>query len=90
VLGGLGSIGGAVLGAIFVTLLPQVFEHYSGSLPLVSSGGGGLEPSEAARFLYGAAVVAVLMFAPGGLAGLVRRVRLRRPRSSRPSPAAST
>ena len=90
VLGGLGSIGGALLGAIFVTILPQLFEHYSGSLPLVSSGGGGLEPSEAARFLYGAAVVAVLMFAPGGLAGLARRVRLRRPRSSGRSPAPTT
>jgi branched-chain amino acid transport system permease protein len=80
VLGGLGSIGGAVIGAIFVTLLPQIFDHYSDALPLVSAPGGSLEPSEAARFLYGAAVVAVLVFFPGGLASLGQRPRPRRPR----------
>jgi branched-chain amino acid transport system permease protein len=75
VLGGLGSIRGAVAGALVVTALPQLFDHYSGSLPFVSApGGGGLQPADAARFLYGAAVVAVLIFAPQGLAGLSRRL----------------
>ncbi|MEU4180643.1 branched-chain amino acid ABC transporter permease [Streptomyces sp. NPDC026589] len=76
VIGGLGSVGGAVIGAAFVTLLPQVFTHYSDSLPLVSAPGtGGLAPGEASRYLYGAAVVAVVLFLPGGLArlGLVRK-----------------
>ncbi|MFJ7416137.1 branched-chain amino acid ABC transporter permease [Streptomyces sp. NPDC098077] len=71
VIGGLGSVGGAVIGAAFVTLLPQVFTHYSDSLPLVSAPGtGGLAPGEASRYLYGAAVVAVVLFLPGGLARL--------------------
>jgi branched-chain amino acid transport system permease protein len=75
VLGGLGSIGGAVVGALIVSALPQLLNHYSGSLPLVGQPGGeGLQPSDAARYLYGAAVVAVLIFAPHGLAGLGRRV----------------
>src|SRR3954468_18943173 len=73
VLGGLGSIGGAVAGGLIVSALPQLLNHYSGSLPLVAEAGGdGLQPSEAARFLYGAAVVAVLIYAPHGLAGLSR------------------
>jgi branched-chain amino acid transport system permease protein len=73
VIGGLGSIRGAVAGALVVTALPQLFDHYSGSLPFVTApGGDGLQPAEAARFLYGAAVVAVLIFAPRGLAGLSR------------------
>jgi branched-chain amino acid transport system permease protein len=76
VLGGLGSVGGAVLGAVIVTVLPQVLLHYAGSLPLVASpGGSGLQPNDAARFLYGAAVVGVLILASGGLAGLARRFR---------------
>jgi branched-chain amino acid transport system permease protein len=76
VIGGLGSVGGAALGAIFVSVLPQVFDHYSGSLPLLSpAGGSGLQASEAARFLYGAAIILVLLKAPGGLAGLGRRLR---------------
>jgi branched-chain amino acid transport system permease protein len=92
VLGGLGSVGGAVIGAVFVTVLPQLFDHYSGSLPLVSGPGGSLEPSQAARILYGAAVVAVLVFQPGGLAGLRRRwpqwLRARSASSAAPVPPA--
>jgi branched-chain amino acid transport system permease protein len=75
VVGGLGSIGGAVAGALLVSALPQIFDHYSGSLPLLGDpGGGGLQPAEAARFVYGAAVVAVLIFAPHGLSALSRRL----------------
>ncbi|EGE40672.1 branched-chain amino acid ABC transporter permease [Streptomyces sp. SID4928] len=71
VIGGLGSVAGAVVGAAFVSLLPQVFTHYSDFLPLVSAPGtGGLAPGEASRYLYGAAVVAVVLFLPGGLARL--------------------
>ena len=88
VLGGLGSIGGAVLGAVFVSALPRVLEHYSESLPLLSeAGGGGITPSQAARLLYGLAIVAVLLYLPGGLAGLGHR--LRRRRRSSPSRAAT-
>lgn len=77
VIGGLGSVAGAVVGAFFVSLLPQVLNHYSDSLPLVSAPGtGGLAPGEASRYLYGAAVVAVVLFLPGGLA----RLGLARPR----------
>ncbi|AEN13435.1 MULTISPECIES: branched-chain amino acid ABC transporter permease [unclassified Streptomyces] len=68
VIGGLGSVAGAVVGAAFVSLLPQVLTHYSDSLPLVSAPGtGGVAPGEASRYLYGAAVVAVVLFLPGGL-----------------------
>ena len=79
VLGGLGSIRGAVLGAIFVSLLPRVLDHYSGSLPLVDdTGGGGLQPSQAARLVYGLCVIAVLLYLPGGLAGVGERFKRRR------------
>ena len=86
VLGGLGSIGGAVVGALVVSALPQILNHYADSLPLVvAPGENGLQPSDAARFLYGAAVVAVLIFSPHGLAGLARGV-WRRPLSRAQSP----
>jgi branched-chain amino acid transport system permease protein len=79
VVGGLGSVGGAVAGALLVSALPQIFDHYSGSLPLMGDpGGGGLQPAEAARYVYGAAVVAVLIFAPDGLSALGRRLAGRR------------
>jgi branched-chain amino acid transport system permease protein len=77
VIGGLGSIRGAVLGGIFVSMLPKVLDHYSDSLPFLATpgAGGGVEPGQAARFAFGAAIVAVLVFAPGGIGALWRRSR---------------
>ena len=90
VIGGLGSIGGAALGAIFVSLLPRMLDHYSGSLPLVAdTGGGGLQPSQAARMIYGVCVIAVLLYLPGGLAGLGERLKRRRTRPEKPAAAPS-
>ncbi|MEW9550460.1 branched-chain amino acid ABC transporter permease [Nonomuraea sp. NPDC050783] len=96
VIGGLGSVGGAVAGAVFVSLLPQLLTRYSDALPLVAApGSGGLSPAEAARILYGAAVVAVVLFLPGGLFGLAAPLRrrlsgLRLPLSSDPVPSPET
>ena len=74
VIGGLGSVAGAVIGAAFVSLLPQLLTRYSDALPLVSAPGtGGVSPGEASRYLYGAAVVAVVLFLPGGLVGIAAR-----------------
>ncbi|UGY94354.1 branched-chain amino acid ABC transporter permease [Streptomyces gobiensis] len=74
VIGGLGSVAGAVLGAALVSLLPQVLSRYGDALPLVSAPGtGGVSPGEMARYLYGATVVAVVLFLPGGLVQLAAR-----------------
>ncbi len=76
VIGGLGSVSGAVAGAFFVSLLPQLLTRYSDALPLVSAPGtGGIAPGEASRYLYGAAVVAVVLFLPGGLVRVAARLR---------------
>ncbi|RAY12137.1 branched-chain amino acid ABC transporter permease [Actinomadura craniellae] len=77
VIGGLGTVAGAMIGAVFITLLPQVLTRYSDGLPLVAApGSGGFSPAEAARIIYGAAVVAVVLFLPGGLFGMWTRIRL--------------
>lgn len=76
VIGGLGSVAGAVIGAVFVSLLPQLLTRYSDALPLVAEpGAGGVSPAEAARILYGAAVVVIVLFLPGGLVSLTGRLR---------------
>lgn len=76
VIGGLGSVGGAAAGAVFVAALPLVLTQYSGELPfLTTPGTGGLDAATLARFLYGAAIIAVLLFLRGGLAGALRRIR---------------
>nr|WP_242453993.1 branched-chain amino acid ABC transporter permease [Bailinhaonella thermotolerans] len=74
VIGGLGSVGGAAAGAVFVSLLPQLLTRYGDAIPFVAQPGEeGLSPSEAARVLYGAAFVAVLLYLPRGLRGLLPR-----------------
>jgi branched-chain amino acid transport system permease protein len=78
VLGGLGSVGGAALGALFISAMPLVFQKYADVLPFVGAPGeGGLAAGEAARFLYGLAIILVILFEPAGLAGLARRFRRR-------------
>ncbi|WP_406411503.1 branched-chain amino acid ABC transporter permease [Streptomyces sp. NBC_01614] len=76
VIGGLGSVGGAACGAVFVALIPHLLTKYADDLPLLTAPGttgSGLSPGDAARYLYGTAIVLVLIFAPGGLAGLAHR-----------------
>ena len=80
IIGGLGSIAGAVAGAVVVTTLPLVLSHYSDAIPfLAQPGEAGVGAAEAARLLYGVAVVAVLLFAPGGLAQLLHRPNAKEP-----------
>nr|WP_294505466.1 branched-chain amino acid ABC transporter permease [uncultured Rhodopila sp.] len=63
--GGLGSLRGAVLGAMFVRLLPQFIAVVRDSLPFGIGRLPGLEPS-----LFGLTLVLVILFQPGGLNGM--------------------
>lgn len=75
VIGGLGSIGGAAVGAAFVFVLPKLLIQYSDALGfLASPGSGGLDPGTFSNFVFGAAVILVIMFEPEGLAAIGRRV----------------
>lgn len=77
VLGGLGSVGGAVLGALFITALPLVFQRYAEAIPLVGTAPGQelFVAGEAARYLFGLAIILVILFEPAGLAGIGHRLR---------------
>ncbi len=94
VIGGLGSVAGATAGAVFVTALPLLMARYADQLPLVAAPGApghAVGPTEASRYLYGAAIVLVLLYAPDGLHGLARRARQRIRRPARvPLPPAAT
>ncbi|MGA5798204.1 branched-chain amino acid ABC transporter permease [Streptomyces cellulosae] len=93
VIGGLGSVAGATAGAVFVTALPLLMTRYADQLPLVAAPGsteGAVGPTEAARYLYGAAIVLVLLYAPDGLHGLARRARDRLRRRRTPTTAPHT
>ena len=63
--GGLGSFRGAILGAMFVRLLPQFIAIVRDDLPFGIGRLPGLEPS-----LFGLVLVLVILFQPGGLNGM--------------------
>lgn len=88
VIGGLGSVGGAALGAVFVSALPQLLVQYSSDFPFLSQpGSGGVDAGTFARFVYGAAIVLVVLFEPGGIAATGRRITGRRRRRAQLSAA---
>ncbi len=60
VVGGLGTVAGALLGALFIEFVPQ----YAGSVNQALTG-----------VLYGATLIAVMYLLPGGAAGLLGRLR---------------
>jgi branched-chain amino acid transport system permease protein len=84
VIGGLGSVAGAVLGATFVAALPLLLDRFSGALPfLAEPGAGGVDAGILARLVFGAAIVLTIVLEPGGLAAAGRRLRRRRPPQDR-------
>jgi branched-chain amino acid transport system permease protein len=59
VIGGLGTVGGALLGALFIEFVPQYAEGVNQALTGV---------------IYGATLIVVIFLLPGGAAGLLRRL----------------
>ncbi len=68
VIGGLGSIGGAVLGAIVVIMLPEIVREASGGAEIF---GFNIETGRIA--VFGILLVIVMIFRPGGLLAARRR-----------------
>ena len=69
VIGGLGSVGGAVGGAVFVTALPLLLNKFSDSLPfLAAPGSNGYTAGVVAPIIYGLVVLAVIIGRPAGVA----------------------
>lgn len=72
IVGGLGSIPGAVWGAALVYGLEKVLELTIGGTQLF--GIDGFTPVILTQFIYGAAIILVVLFEPGGLAAIGRRL----------------
>jgi branched-chain amino acid transport system permease protein len=84
VLGGLGSLAGALIGAALLTFLPSVVTD-------VGRGAGlsDIQAAELAPLVYGLVMVAVILLAPTGIVGSIRSARLRA-RTRRPSTSSTT
>ncbi len=68
VIGGLGSIGGAVLGAILVQAVPEAVRQLSGGNTLF-----GFDPLTGRIAIFGAVLIIVMIYRPGGLLAARRR-----------------
>jgi branched-chain amino acid transport system permease protein len=78
IIGGMGTIYGAVLGAFMVGGLPQLIQRYSSSLPLLIDRPGGSGIISVASFnnlIFGVLIIVFLMVEPMGLAALWRRLK---------------
>jgi branched-chain amino acid transport system permease protein len=71
VIGGLGTVGGALFGALFIEFVPQYAERVNQALT---------------GMIYGATLIAVIYLMPGGIAGLLRSVRRRLVEVAEPPP----
>ncbi len=60
IVGGLALVEGSILGAAFVVIIPQLLSEYKEAVP----------------FIYGVAIILVLIFQPLGLAGMWLKMRL--------------
>ena len=68
VIGGMGSIGGAVAGTAFVVCLPVLLQPALAGMTFLES--ADVSTAQLSRYVYGAAIIAVLLFWPRGFAGL--------------------
>ena len=73
IVGGMGTMLGSVLGALFMTLVPEVLKLIVGWLPL--GGNAVLVLSPVRTIVFGLMIVLFLIFEPHGLAEVWRRIR---------------
>lgn len=73
IIGGLGSVTGALLGAFLVVLLPYAVEWATGVLPLPSAMSGSVFAINHA--VFGIVMVLFLLFEPQGLVGIWKRLQ---------------
>lgn len=85
VLGGLGSLAGALLGAALLTFLPQVVTGLGKDLGL-----SDLQAAELSPLVYGLTMVLVILLAPAGIVGSARAWQRRRKERSTTTAATTT
>jgi len=73
IVGGMGTMLGSVLGAVFMTLVPEVLKLIVGWLPLGENAMLVLSPVR--TIVFGLMIVLFLIFEPHGLAEVWRRIR---------------
>jgi len=76
-IGGVATISGSIMGALFITLLPRFTRELPAILPFVNtnSASGGITVFQVEAILYGLLIIGFLIFEPRGLFGIWVRIR---------------
>jgi branched-chain amino acid transport system permease protein len=76
-IGGVATISGSIMGALFITLLPRVTSELPAVVPFISTDatGGGITVVQVEAILYGLLIIGFLLFEPKGLYGIWIRIR---------------
>lgn len=92
VIGGLASIWGPVLGALFIGLVPVLAIWLADYLPFISKPGeqGGVSVSGFGLIVYGVLIVVFLLFRRGGLISFFHGPSRRRPKAAPATTAAAS
>ena len=80
IVGGIGTIFGSILGALFIAAIPQLVNRYSGSIPLVTktvgqTHGFHLSVFQLNQAIFGVLIVLFLVIEPRGLAAVWLRLK---------------
>jgi branched-chain amino acid transport system permease protein len=78
IVGGVGTIFGSILGALFLGGLPAIIEEYSDSIPGVATSAGDdgfISVFSLNQAIFGALIVLFLVFEPRGLAAIWLRIK---------------
>ena len=83
VLGGMGNIPGVILGAIMLTMLPEVLRYTMEPLQLALFGRVLLDAETVRLLVFGLALVAIMLYRPAGLwPSAVRKRELETPKAA--------
>ncbi len=77
IVGGIGTLFGSVIGALFAAAIPAVVSEYSAGIPFIEqqAGGGGVTVFQLNRILFGVLIIFFLVIEPRGLAAVWLRVK---------------
>ncbi|ALG05618.1 branched-chain amino acid ABC transporter permease [Kibdelosporangium phytohabitans] len=78
IVGGLGTVFGSILGAVFVGALPALIDRFGDAIPGVRTGVGGegfISVFALNQAIFGVLIVLFLVFEPRGLAGIWLRIK---------------
>lgn len=74
IVGGVASVWGSILGAVFVFALPIIIDQFQ--LRPETASTTGLSNGDLNALIYGTLIIVFLLFEPGGVVGLIRRIQV--------------